>query len=236
MHELNVKVESGVKTLEIRKGEALELKQPVIVKIIGAGINAPLLWLQSRVEQIEQKKAHILVDKARGSIALFEDENNYFGTIINGELKISPTFKNFGINSGNYKTPLEMSEFIKMNRAYFENRQVAMELVTQLRKFRAKVDKQVEQEVNLNKGDKRLMLAQAVESNVPETFKVCMPIFKGMEKTTFEVETYFNPDDLTCTLVSPDASETIENIKESAIDSIINEIKECCPEIVIINE
>ncbi len=210
MDELKVSVENGVKTLEIRTGKALELQEPKRVEITGT-IETPLTWLLQRKEQIKPKNAHIVVDADNGLVELHEDETNPYGATVVGELEISPIFEKFGINSGNYKTPLEMAEFIKMHRAYFENRTSAMELVTQLRNFKAKVNKQAEQEVNLNKGDKRLVIAQAVESNIPETFNVCLPIFKGMPKQTFEVETYFNPDDLTCTLVSPMANEMFED-------------------------
>ncbi len=235
MENLTVKVENGVKALEIRQGEALKLREPIKTEI-QATISAPLNWITQRKEQIDEEHAHVIINKDKGSIVLYENETNPYGAVITGELEISQIFKDFGINSGTYKTPLEMSEFVKMNRAYFENRTVAMELVTQLRSFRAKVDKQVEQDVNLNKGDKRLAMTQAVESNVPSSFKVCLPVFKGMDKITFEVETYFNPDDLTCTLVSPEANELLTEFKESAINQVASDIAKICPQIVIIEQ
>ncbi len=233
MEKINVTVENGVKTLEIRTGEALELREPKIVNIVGTA-ETPLEWLKQRKEQIQPKKAHLIVDVEKGTISLKEDETNPYGATITGQLEISPIFIKFGINSGEYKTPIEMSEFIKMNRVYFENRQEAMELVTKLRQFKAKVNKEVEQEVNLNKGDRRILLAQAVDSNIPPTFNVCLPLFKGVDKEIFEVETYFNPDDLTCTLVSPMANERFEEIKSKKIDEIVSAIKTECPDIVIV--
>lgn len=233
MEDLNITVENGVKTVEVRTGEALKLKEPLKVEITGT-INAPLEWLDSREKQIPPRNCHILVDEDKRTIALHLDESNPYKTVIVGQMKISSVFQKFGINSGEYRTPLEMSEFIKMNRVYFENRQKAMELVSQLRNFKAKVNKQVEQEVNLNKGDKRLILNQVVDSNVPETFKVSLPLFKGDPKVTFEVETYFNPTDLTCTLVSPEAEEIYTEIVESEINRMVNTLKEKHSEIVIV--
>ncbi len=235
MEELKVNVENGVKTLEIRTGKALELKEPKKVSVSGV-LTAPLEWLKQRKEQIAQKQAYIKVNADKGIIVLQLDEKDFYGAVITGSLEISPIFEKFGINSGEYKTPLEMSEFVKMNRAHFENRTAAMALVTELRNFKAKVNKEVEQEVNLNRGDKRLLMAQAVDSNIPETFNVCLPIFKGMPKQTFEVETYFNPDDLTCTLVSPSANEICEDVKQNEINKVVAEIEKECPDIVIINE
>lgn len=57
-----------------------------------------------------------------------------------------------------------------------------------------------------------------------------------MPKATFEVETYFNPNDLTCTLVSPEANEMIEDIKQTEIVKVVEAIAKECPDIVIINE
>ena len=108
-------------------------------------------------------------------------------------------------------------------------------LVSQLRGFRAKVDKQVESDHNPNKGDKRVLIAQAVDSNIPPSFKLHIPIFKGEPPVTLEVETYFNADDLTCTLVSPMANDFTEDTKNTSIDKILDKIVEIAKDIAIIN-
>ncbi len=117
-----------------------------------------------------------------------------------------------------------MAELFKMNRSYFENTQTAMELVSLLKAFKAKVNKEVEQEFDTNKGDKKLIFNQVVDSNLPSTFNVELPIFKGVEKHILELETYFNPDDLTCTLVSPQANDIIEQVTDTSIDSVLEQI------------
>jgi len=233
MEKLNLTVENGVQTVELRTGAALPLKEPTVVKINGV-LNAPFKWLEKRVKEIDQLKSFILVDREKASLSLMLDESNFYGTTITGKLQVHPTFLNFGINTGNYKTPLEMSEFFKMNRVHFENLQVAMELVTLLKAFKAKVNKDVEQEANLNKGDRKLLFVQTVESNLPPSFFLEIPVFKGYEKERIEVETYFNADDLTCTLVSPMANEITERIKDHAIDEVLFNIQNIAPNIAII--
>ena len=168
------------------------------------------------------------------SIQLVIDENNHYRTEIKGQLQLHPVFLKFGINQGQYRTPIEMSEFIKMNRSYFDNKQAAMELVSLLRNFRAKVNKDVEAEVDLRKGDKRLLLAQKIESNLPEAFTIKVPIFKGGKPVEIECETYFNPDDLTCTLVSPEANDMTEQTKDGAIDTVIEGICKIAPDIAVL--
>ena len=59
-------------------------------------------------------------------------------------------------------------------------------------------------------------------------------IFKGQNKQTFAVETYFNPDDLTCTLVSPDANDHEKEVRDSIIDSVLESIREVAGDIAIL--
>ena len=221
--------------LEVREGKALELFNPEIVKINGV-LNTPLKYIEKRVNTLNQLRCHILVDRDKMSISLVINEKDHFGDIIRGTLELSPDFERFGINTGEYRTTLEMAEFIKMNRAFFENRSEAMNLVYQLRKFKAKVDKEVEAEYQPNKGDKRVLIQQVVDSNIPESFNVLLPLFKGYSKQNIEVETYFNPDDMTCTLVSPVANESIIDFKDEAINEVLEKIKELASDIVIIEQ
>lgn len=233
MDKLHVTVENGIKTLQILTGEALTPKEPTKVEIIGT-IDAPLRWLQQRVAKIDKKQSHIRVDRERMMIGLIIDERDYYYTEIVGSLKIHPIYEKFGVNLGKYRTPFELAELIKMNRAHFENRQVAMELVSTLRQFKAKVDKTVEAEFNPNKGDKKLFYSQVIDSNLPNAFKLNIPLFKGQKPALIEVELYFNPDDLTCTLVSPEANESVEDTKSGCIDAVLEQIKTIAPDIAII--
>lgn len=69
MENIEVKVESGVKTLEIREGDALPLHEPIKVRIDGV-IDTPFKWLEKRVAEINQKTSHIIVNRDKMVIAL----------------------------------------------------------------------------------------------------------------------------------------------------------------------
>lgn len=239
MKDLNVTA-AGTELL-FREGKAPEVFNPEPLRVDGT-LDAPLRYLQKRVDMsserrlvsgVEQSRCSIIVNRENMSVKLAVNDRDHFADIIMGSLQLHPDFVKLGINSGKYRTPLEMAEFINMNKAFFENRNEASDLVVQLRKFKAKVDKQVEAEFNPNKGDKKAVMQQAVDTNLPPTFKVCIPIFKGCDKETLEVETYFNPDDLTCTLICADANEKAHDYKNNAIDKILCEIKEIAPGIAI---
>ncbi len=239
MKDLNVTA-TGTE-LVFREGKAQEVFNPEPLRISGT-LDAPLKYLQKRVDLssskrlvsgVEQSRCSIVVDRDSMSIKLAVNDRDHFADIITGSLQLHPDFVKLGINSGKYRTPMEMAEFIKMNKAFFENRNEASDLVVQLRKFKAKVDRQVEAEFNPNKGDKKTVIQQAVETNLPPTFKVCIPIFKGGNKEVLEVETYFNPDDLTCTLICADANEKAQDYKDNAINEILCGITDITPDIVI---
>lgn len=230
--DTNVKIEVIGDEVTIRTGAALPLKEPVKIEITGT-INAPLDWMKSHEVSDD---SHVLVDAEKATITLIDDHKSAYASKVCGKLEVSPEFTKFGINGEKFRTPLEMSEFIKMNRAYFENRSVAMELVAQLRNFTAKINKQVEQEHNQNKGDKRVLIAQVVDSNVPSSFQVKLPIFKGEDPIIFEVETYFNPDDLTCKLVSADANERAIDTRAEVIEQVITQMLEIKPDLCVIRQ
>lgn len=218
----------------VREGNAVEVREPIKVEINGT-IDAAARWLETRHDCITQKACHVLVNRENLSIALQCDENNYYGTIVLGTLAISPEFKRFGINEGKYVTNFEMAELFKMNRTFFENKAIAMKLVSDLQNFKARVDKEIENSNN-NRGDRRVLINQAVEHNLPEVFSLILPIFKGTAKQTISVEVYVNPSDLSCTLVSPEANDLIEEMRDGEMNAVIGRIKACCPDIVIIEQ
>ena len=227
-------VGSGAKEIIFREGTALEQKEPVKVKITGT-IDAPLRWLEKRIALncINQKMCHIQVDREQMAIILRCYENSYYGEQITGCLELSPVFQKFGINSGRYMTNFEMAELFKMNRSYFENKTTAMNLVTQLQNFKAKVDKDIENADN-KRGDRRILVNQVVQSNLPEAFNLVLPVFKGQAKQTIAVEVYVEPNNFNCCLMSPEANDLIHDLTDQCIDEVLEGIKQVAPDIVII--
>lgn len=221
-----------VKELIIREGKAQNLYDPEKVSIVGT-IDAPARWLEKR--KVDPAQCNVIVDREKLSILLTINESDHFKTEITGTLSIEPIFDKFGINAGRWRTPFEMADFIKMNRTCFESTPIAMELVAALKNIKTKIDKAVEASDN-NRGDKRILVDQTVKTNVPERFNLQMPIFKGSDRMTFEVEIYFNPSDITCSLVSPEANDEVERVKNGIIDNVLNRIKAAYEDIVIIEK
>lgn len=229
--EMNI--EDG-KDIVIRFGDALPLQEPKYVSIHGT-IDAPARWIEKRKDDIVSADAHVLVDRDRLTITLNTDENSAYMDQIVGTLTLSTEMQEFGINTGEYMSCFDMADRIKQLRTYFETQQEAMKLVTELRSFKAKIDKELELSDD-KRGNQKILRAQTVESNLPKSFKVNMPIFKGTEKRTFEVEVEINPNDLSCTLVSPDAHDIVVQERDSQMDGVLVRIAEAAPNIVIIEQ
>ena len=229
--EMNI--EDG-KDIVIRCGDALPLQEPKYVSIHGT-IDAPARWVEKRKDDIVSADAHVLVDRDRMTITLNTDENSAYMDQIVGTLTISTEMQEFGINTGEYMSCFDMADRIKQLRTYFETQQEAMKLVTELRSFKAKSDKEMELSDD-KRGNQKIMRAQKVESNLPKSFKVKMPIFKGTEERTFEVEVEINPNDLSCTLVSPDAHDIVVQERDSQMNAVLGRIGEAAPNIVIIEQ
>lgn len=76
----------------LREGKAsvaLDPKEPERVVIDGT-IDAPFKWLEKRVELINQKSTHIIVNRDKMYLSLTIDETNYYQTVIGGVLQAFP--------------------------------------------------------------------------------------------------------------------------------------------------
>ncbi|UWD55906.1 MAG: protein of unknown function DUF2303 [Bacteriophage sp.] len=226
--------------LVLREGVApkeLDPKAPVKTKLNGV-IGAVVEYLTKRIntEQFAQKDCHILVNRENIEITLIINEADEYkrGEIV-GKLGYNPKFVEFGINGGKVWTPTELGMFIKMNRAFFADRAENMKLVSCLMNFTADVNNKIDRAVKEN-GNRTDNFAQVVNSNLPESFTIQMPIFKGMQPETIEVETFaqVNGREVAFILLSPGAQATLEDLRDKVIDEQLKQIREIAPEIAII--
>ena len=241
--QINLHVKEGENEVIIRHGEAEPVagfrKGITVSGTLGVPrehLEKPSVWLTARLDPKVRKEdqdpvlnfSHLQVNRDKGTITFTEDAGNEWENKYIGALVFDPRFEKFGINSGRSYTTIELSHFIKMNRSHFETKDKAMLLVSQLRDFKAKVDKQVENMAD-ERGNRRILQAQAVESNIPESFHITVPVFKGCAAQTLEVEIAIDPGDLSCTLISPEVNDYVENVKNEIINEEIRMIEESHP-------
>ena len=224
----------------IREGDAtkqLDPKAPVKTEIVGT-IGTILEYLKKRVNsgQFKQNECFISVDRESVKMTLTINESNAYkrGTVVS-KLQYNPQFVKFGINTDKVWTPAELGLFFKMNRTFFPDRKDNMELVSRLMNFNGTVQANIDRDIKMN-GSRTDNFAQVVNSNLPESFTLCIPIFKGLQPETLEVETFAQIDgrDVHFVLMSPGAQATLEDIRDKVLDEELAEIREVAPEIAII--
>ena len=227
----------GMNEVIIREGAApkvLDPKAPVKMNVNGT-INAPFEYLSKRIDCINQKDCHIIVNREKITIELVVNEaDEYTRGTIAGTLQYHPKFEEFGINTGKVWSPFDFAMFCKMNRAFFADKNVNMSLVSACKNFTAKVNNQIERAIQEN-GNRTDNFAQVVNSNLPEQFTLSIPIFKGGKKEDLVVETFAKIDgrNVAFVLLSPGAEETLEDLRDKAIDEQLNAIKAIAPDIAI---
>lgn len=234
--KINVAVENGVKELVIRHGQAEELQK---LHYRGYGIESA--WIGAVNEYLQ--RAGIEPELIKDSFVTFSYEDLYinlefnvrFGLQdkINGVLKLHPDLKKWDINSGKPYTNLELAQFIKMNRHYFDEPAEAMTLVSELQQLKVKTERDLERADN-RKGDSRAVIAQKViESNIPDFFTLKLPVFVGAEAVKFPVEIEVNAHDFGCVLISPSLKQIIDQETKAIIDEQLDKIRTLYPELRI---
>ncbi len=225
---------------EVDKVNELPVLEPEKVNISGT-ITSIFSFLEKRWEcegQINHEHTHIIVDRDNLSMTLVANETDARNKmVIVGKLQLSRQFMEFHINDGYVWEPLVLSQFFKMNRAYFSNRDENMKLVSVFKNFKAKVNTDYERDRKEN-GSYTDNYSQIVDSNMPDRFSVVMPIFKGTKAQSIEVETYatINGHDVTVQLISPSAQQVVDETLDAIIDEQIAAIREIAPEIPFIEK
>lgn len=246
-HKVNFEINPEEETV-LRTGEAEPVKKFRKGTHVVGTISTPRIHLTNPPKRtleehavnypIDQTKdtplsfSFIMVDRTERSILLREDAGQEWESQYKGTLELDPRFVKFGINTGEQYNTFELADFIRMNRSHFESREQAMLLVSSLRNFQAKVNNEIE-----NKDDRRanikILRQQTVQSNLPDDFRLKIPIFKGEEKESINVEISIDADNLLCTLESPEAQDAIEMMTDRIIDQELDDIRELHPNIRI---
>lgn len=200
---------------------------PVKTEISGT-ISSVANYLDKRIGLIDVTNAVILVNRERVNIKLIINmDDPYRRGFVEGTLQFDPRFEAFGINNSSALwEPVPLALFMKMNRSFFASKEENMQYVTTLMNYKATIEQKVERNRN-EKGDITDNFQQVVNSNLPKAFHLSIPIFKGYPKEDIEVETFASVDGrkVTFALLSPGANDTLEDLRDKAIDAELEQIK-----------
>lgn len=233
-NEINVSTESGVRQLIILEGKAPDPVNPIAVEIKG-NIHAVRNFLIKRKDSINLLTCFLIVSLKNMWINLIVEENSPTGTEVTGTLVQNSCFNELEINKDKTFDTHTLAAMLQKKVHLFESKNVGKEIISSLKQFKAKVDKQLENTKD-NRGNVAMSRVQAIESNIPAGFTLSVPLFEGVEeKVGIFVEIVINPDTLNCSLVSNDLYELLDVKSKEFINSEVQEIEKLAPELVIIH-
>lgn len=216
--------------------EQLPTKEPIRVNIQGV-ISTPFDWLEKRISTVDPMKANVCVNRDAMTITLtVEEADAYHRGVVKGSVEFSEVFAKLGINNEKQAfSPQRLGQLLRLNRGIFEDKEVCMKLVSALKNFVANAKVEIQKQRDPS-GSVAEVYRQQVESNLPKSFTVNIPIFKGTGKTAIEVEFdhYISDGEVLLQLVSPGANEMAETYRDSCLDEVLNKIREIAPDIAIL--
>lgn len=230
--ELKFTVENGVKELKILSGEAEPPYYDKSIEVKEASIKSVHEFLAKKgIDNADIVNSKIEFSYTDLFLNLYYSIRRRNPDTIKGILKIHHDLLKFQINKDKTYTTFQLADFIRMNRHYFENKEIAMKLVGELKHFEAKVNKEVELKAD-TRANNKILINQVVESNIPASFVLVLPIFIGQEKERLTVEIDITSD-LTCSLVSPDLKQMIDEQTKVIIDEELGKIRALHPDLKI---
>lgn len=242
MKELNVEVKTEGGELVIRQGQAAELLPPIKPEKldINGDFKAVGQYLKGRgadqtdneLQVVEPNNAIVYTDRSKLTITLYCNPNNPMATVVKGEAQRSDELKTFGINTGKKYRRDELFNLIRMNRLLFPDAQQHNDMITALKRFKATTQGSTDQGHD-TRGNKNLSYQKEVISNMPETFKLNMPIIKGERKELFNVDVCLEESDGSAMFWLESAE--LNEIMSKSIDEMFDRELAHCAALIIVN-
>lgn len=224
--------------LTILHGNALELRHPERLIIVGQ-IESVRKYLDARrgvllssdsLQHINRDLAVITVNEDEGNIILTVDPNNPFTTSVKGELKANPELAPFQINKAHRFTRETFLDLIAFRRRFFSEVSEWDNLKTKFQRLKITSNSEVDQGSD-KRGNRDNNFKKEVNSDeVPASFKLEMPIFKGQPPRKFQVDICVDVTDagVRFFLESADFIELMELDKKKIISDQLQSYLDYC--------
>lgn len=233
------KVEVLLREVDYNVETVLPVQEPEQVSLSG-NITAIANFLEKRWlsgdKQIDHWRTHITVNRDALTMTLVANETDKRNRkVVKGSISLSRQFKAFGINDKEDWTPEDLGNFFRINRTYFDSRDENMRLVSLFKSFKAKIATDIER-LEKDNGSITDNYSQVVDSNLPESFYVNIPIFKGSasERIEIQVIAHVSGKTVSLALISADAAAIEEDVRDKLIDDELKKVCVIAPEIPII--
>jgi hypothetical protein len=195
MEKINVYPAAGASSCEVivREGSAPKVVEPIVLKTegtlrsIGEFLGKRKTHPGAGQQEVDPSKTVVKVDRTNREIVLYLNPTNPLGTVITGRLELSDELKPFHINEEKYFTRKDLIKLLRFNRALFNDLDKHTELLAAYQAFQAKAKSDMGAEDD-TRGNKKFAFQKEVKSNIPESFVLNAPIFKGEKAVAFRVE------------------------------------------------
>lgn len=243
-----------------KRHDPIPVKLPHSFEIKGI-ITSPYQWLSKHINEVDQKNCRINVCREDATITLYINERDYhegwsvdkiecelrienlrkFDLIprsyVSGSIQYTKEFERLHINDDTFWAPQKLAKFLRLNRHIFADTEEGMALVSLLKNVKAKItgdyEKTKETHGNISRTE---FFEQQVKHNLPDSFSIFLPIFKGGAKEKYEIDIDADIIDgeIMVQLLSPAVNAANESARDSLIDAELSRLAALAPDIAII--
>jgi hypothetical protein len=207
MNELSINMNGDQKEVTIThlEGKALELKHPVAIAING-NIQAVSAFLEKRyagsnfgkkLQAVDRELAIVIVNDDAMTIDLFLDKQDCYGTHIKASLEESSELKGFGITNEHKFSKAELVKFLRQNRRFFHSKDVYDTVLKGYMMLDMSVVTSIKNNNDLRGNVDIEFKKHVIAQNIPESFDLKIPIFKGQREEVFRVDICFDVSEAT---------------------------------------
>ena len=225
--DFTIVVEPVEGELIIRQGKAAEIHPKNGVKPIGA-IGNPVEYARKRAPS--PGDSHVRVNRDQGVLKLVCGESLPCEQqdVVTGVIDPDALYQEFKINANHPWDANDLAKLFKRRRKCFPKVAENLELVKALSNFKAAI------ETNLEKIDDKTVrrfktaVEKTVNSGLPQSFTLKMPIIKGEQEIEFAVDVILEAGDgrVSIFLDSIEAEEFADEIKNTAIEKQLEYLRE----------
>lgn len=216
----------GASELVIRHGDAA----PVIVPkqyTFDGNISAPFDYLTARNAATDNthfnpKNAVLQINRKNGNLKLYQNPNDPIADVINGMTVVAPELDEWKFNTDHRWRASDLAEFLRRNRRHFPDPARLADMIGELRSMKVTTNGDI-QTADDKRGNKKSLFEQSVQSNIPVSFDVDLPIIAGQKPSRVKVEVFIEVTGSTVSLMldSIDVAELIVSERDRLLNQQI---------------
>lgn len=138
-------------------------------------------------QNIDTKKTVLIFDGEQKSITASMNIGNDLYSTVQGKLSYSDVIIEFGINRDKRFSLAEFRNLVRLNGPWFNNQDAHANLLVKISDFSAKINAEFNNQKD-TRGNSNVAVKKSVTSDVPFSFSLKAPVFKGDQNAIFNVD------------------------------------------------